>query len=68
MSNGDKVDRPGYGLVVGCEELANGWHVLEINQQQSEKSIKQASMVFHISTTPFCSLTFIIEGFQPEVR
>lgn len=40
MSNGDEVDRPGYGLVVGCEELANGWHVLEKNQQQTEKSIK----------------------------
>lgn len=57
MSNRDEVDTVGYGLVLGCEELPNGWHVLEMNQQQSEKSIKEASVVFHISTTPFCSFT-----------
>lgn len=57
MNNEDEVDRPGYGLVVGYKEFVNGWHVLEMNQQQSEKSIKSASIVFHISTTPFCSFT-----------
>lgn len=37
MSNGDEVNRPGYGLVLGYVELASGWNVLVMNQQQQRK-------------------------------
>lgn len=39
-SDGSEVNRPVYGLVVGCVELASRWNVSVMNKQQSNKSIK----------------------------